>query len=79
MAYTLYIIFPPQKFDLCKVPSNNKKLIEYERDELQDLITKCELLFNVTLGTWKTKFVDIELHNNSKPHHTKLYSVPRLH
>ena len=56
-------------------PSNNENLTEDERDALHDLITKCELLFNGNLGTWKTKSVDIELHTNAKPHHTKLYPV----
>ena len=55
MACTLYIRCPPQKSDLCKVPSNNKNLTEDKRDALHYLITKCEFVLNVTLGTWKTK------------------------
>ena len=70
MAYALYIICPP-----CNVPSNDKNLTEDEHNALHDLTTKYELLFNVTLGTWKTKSIDIELHTNAKPHHTKLYPV----
>ena len=51
MAYMLYIIIPPQKSELCKVPSNNKNVTEDECDALNDLIAKCELLFNGTLYT----------------------------
>ena len=59
MAYTLYIRCPPQKFDLFKVPSDNKNLIEDERNAVHDLISKCEFLFKGTLGKWKTNSVDI--------------------
>ena len=34
---------------------------------LHAILTKYEFLFDGTLGTWKTKPVDIELHPGEKP------------
>ena len=42
-----------------------------------NVLTKYAFLFNVTLVTWKTKPVDIELHPGAKPYHSKLYPGPR--
>ena len=46
---------------------------------MYNLLTKYEFLFNVTIGNWKTKPVDIELHPGSKPYHPKPYPVPHSH
>ena len=46
---------------------------------LRDVLKIYELLFDGTLGTWKTKPVDIELQPGAKPYHAKLYPVPRSH
>ena len=46
---------------------------------LHDVLTKYEFLFGRTLGTWKTKPVDIELHPGEKSYHAKPYPVSRAH
>ena len=43
---------------------------------LYNVLTKYEYLFNRTIGIWKTKPVDIELHPGAKPYHSKPYPVP---
>ena len=62
-----------------KVAAESKHLKEKELSALHNLITKHEFLFDGTLGTWKTKAVDIELQLDSKPYHAKPYLVPRPH
>ena len=46
---------------------------------LRDVLKIYELLFDGTLGTWKTKPVDMNLQLEEKPFHDKLYPVPRAH
>ena len=46
---------------------------------LREVLNKYEFLFNRTLGTWKTRPVDIELQLGAKPYHDKSYMVPRTH
>ena len=58
-----------QKSNLSKIVSDSKNLISDEQSMLYDILTKCELIFNITLGTWKTKPVDIEIHSGVKTYH----------
>ena len=44
---------------------------------LHYVLTKYDLLFDVTLGTWETKPMDIKLHPGAKPYYDKPYLVPR--
>ena len=46
---------------------------------LCDVINKYELLFNGTIGIWKTRPVDIELQLGEKPYNAKPYPVTRAH
>ena len=41
--------------------------------------TTFEQLFNVTLGTWKTDPVEIEIKQYVKPICSKQYTVPKVH
>ena len=41
----------------------------------REVLNKYELIFDITLGTWKTKPVDIELQPGEKPYHAKPYPV----
>ena len=50
-----------QGADLSKIVSNSKHLNDNEQSMLCDVLNKYEFLFDGTLGTWKTKPVDIEL------------------
>ena len=60
-----------QKSDLIKIVSNSKHLNNNEQSMLHDLLTKYELLFDGTPGTWEMKPVDIELKPGAKPYHAK--------
>ena len=46
---------------------------------LYDVLTICKFLFDGTLGTWKTKPVDIELQPGANTYHDKPYPVPQAH
>ena len=66
-----------KKYNLSKIASYCKHLISDKHNIIYNVITKYELIFNVTIGTWKTKPVDIELHPWEKPYNSKPYPVPR--
>ena len=42
-------------------------------------LSKFEDLFNDTLGTWNTTFIDLELKDNTKPVYLRPYTIPRVH
>ena len=65
--------------DLSKIVSNNKYLNDNKQSMLRDVLNKYELLFNGTLGTWKTRPVDINLQPGAKTYHAKPYPVPNAH
>ena len=46
---------------------------------LHYVLGKYDLLFDITLGTWKTQHVDIELQPDSKPYHNNIHPVLREH
>ena len=60
-----------QKADLSKIVSNSKHLNDNKKSMLRDILSKYEFLFDGTLGTWKIKPVDIELHPGAKSLHAK--------
>ena len=68
-----------QKEGLSKVVSYSKHLKDNKQSMLRDVLNKCDFLFNGTLGTWKTRSVNIELHPGAKPYHYKPYPVTRAH
>ena len=68
-----------QKDNLSKIVSNSKHSNDNEQGMLRDVLTKYEFLFGGTLGTWKKKSVDIELHPGAKSYHAKPYPVSRAH
>ena len=46
---------------------------------LHNLLSKYDLLFDRTMGNWKTKPVYIQLQPYAKQYHAKPHSVPRAH
>ena len=62
------------KFDLYKVDSESKHLIEQEQATLHNLSTKYDSLFDATLHACKTKPVDILMQPYAKLYHT--HDVP---
>ena len=65
-----------QKADLSKIVTNTKHLNNDEQSMFCDVLTKYEFLFGRTLGTWKTKPLDIEQQLGAKPYHAKPNLVP---
>ena len=63
--------------DLNKISEECEELTTEQKQQLLDLMNKFKPLFDGSLGTWKTKPVDLELKDpNCKPHHSKPYPVP---
>ena len=59
--------------------SDSKNLSSDEQSMLYGVLTEYELLFYVTLRTWKTKPLDIELQPRAKTYCSKPYQMPREH
>ena len=68
-----------QKDGLSNITSSSKHSNSDDKIMLYYVLTKYELLFDGTLGTWKKKPVDIELQPLTKQHHPKSYPVPHVH
>ena len=49
-----------EKYDSCRIESDNKHLTDEKCNLLQNLLSKYYFLFDRTLGTYKTKLVDIK-------------------
>ena len=60
-----------QREKLSKIVSNSKHLNNNEQSMLRDVLNKYILPFNRTLGIWKTKPVDVELHPVEKTYRAK--------
>ncbi len=57
-----------------------RHLDAHQRKELLDLLLEFEDLFDDgTLGIWDTELVHLELKEEAKPYHGKLYPVPKAH
>ncbi len=68
------------KADLQSIVKNNcKHLSADQQNKLLQLLMKYELLFNGTLGDWKTKPVSFQLKEGSKPYHSRAFPVPKIH
>ena len=65
--------------NLSKIVANSKHLNDNEQGMLRDVLNIYEFLLDGTLGTWKTKPVDIELQPGGNHYHAKPYPVPQEH
>ena len=68
-----------QKADFSKIISDSKILSNDKQSMLYNVLTEYELLFGGTLGTCKTKPVDIGLQPGAKPYDSEPYLVHQLH
>jgi hypothetical protein len=69
-----------QKTDLQSIVKNNcKHLSADQKKKLLQLLQKYELLFDRTLGDWKTKLVSFQLKEGLSPYHGQTFSVPKIH
>ncbi len=66
------------KADLQPVVRDNcKHLSANQQKKLLQLLKKYELLFDGTLGDWKTKLVSFQLKEGVSPYHSQAFSVPK--
>jgi hypothetical protein len=69
-----------KKADLQSVVRDNCKHLNIDQQkQLLQLLKKYELLFNGTLGDWKTKPVSFQLKEGASPYHGQAFSVPKIH
>ncbi len=61
------------------VRDNCKHLSTAQQKKLLQLLTKYELLFDGTLGDWKTKPVSFQLKEGVSPYHGQAFPVPKVH
>jgi hypothetical protein len=68
------------KADLQSVVRDNcKHLSANQQKELLQLLKNYELLFDGTLGDWKTKPVSFQLKEGVSPYHSQALPVPKIH
>jgi hypothetical protein len=69
-----------QKADLQLIVKDKcKHLSADQQKKLLQLLTKYELLFDSTLGDWKTKPVLFQLKEGVSPYHGQAFPVPKVH
>jgi hypothetical protein len=69
-----------QKADLQSIVRDNcNHLNADQQKKLLQLLQKYELLFDGTLGDWKTKPVSFQLKEGVSPYHGQTISVPKIH
>ncbi len=61
------------------VRDNCKHLSANQQKKLLQLLKKYELLFDGTLGDWKTKPVSFQLRERVSPYHGQAFPVPKIH
>jgi hypothetical protein len=69
-----------QKADLQSIVRYNcKHLSANQQKKLLQLLMKYELLFDGTLGDWKTKLVSFQIKEGLSPYHGQAFPVPKVH
>ncbi len=69
-----------QKADLQSIVRDNcKHLSANQQKKLLQLLRKYELLFDGTLGDWKTKPVSLQLKEGVSPYHGQAFPVQKIH
>jgi hypothetical protein len=69
-----------KKADLQSIVRDNcKHLSAAQQKKLLPLLKNYELLFDGTLGDWKTKLVSFQLKEGVSPHHGRAFPVPKVH
>ena len=69
-----------EKQNLLRVAQDQKHLTPEQRDQLHQVLTKYQDLFEGTLGTWPDDEVSVELTRDAKPYHCgKPIRIPHIH
>jgi hypothetical protein len=68
-----------KKADLQPIIKDNcKHLSADQQKKLLQLLKKYELLFNCTLGDWKTKPISFQLKEGVSPYHSQTFPVSKI-
>ncbi len=68
------------KADLQSIVRNNCKHLSADRQKkLLQCLVKFELLFDGTIGDWKTKPVSFQLKEDASPYHGQAFPVAKIH
>jgi hypothetical protein len=71
---------PNKKADLQSIVIENcKHLSTNQQKKLLQLLRKYELLFDGTLGDWRTKLFSFQLKEGASPYHNGAFPVPKIH
>ena len=65
--------------DLNEIVSDLNHLNASEREQLRELLDKCEKLFDGTVGTWKGEPYHIQLKEGATPYHSKPHTIPKAY
>jgi hypothetical protein len=77
---TLILDAKYKKADLQSIVRDNcKHLSADQQKQLLQLLKKYELLFDGTVGDWKTKPVSFQLKEGVSPYHGQAFPVPKIH
>jgi hypothetical protein len=69
-----------KKADLQSIVEDNCKYLSADQQKkVLQLLKKYELLFDGTLGDWKTKLVLFQLREGVSPYHGHAFPVPKIH
>jgi hypothetical protein len=69
-----------KKADLQSIVRDNCKYLGTDQQKkLLQLLKKYELLFDGTLGDWKSKPVSFQLREGVSPYHDQAFPVPKIH
>jgi hypothetical protein len=68
-----------QKADLQTIVRDNCKHLSANQQKKLLQLKKYELLFDGTLGDWKTKPVSFQLKEGVSPYHDRAFPVPKIH
>jgi hypothetical protein len=61
------------------VKDSYKHLSADQQKKLLQLLMKYKLLFDGTLGDWRSKPVSFHLKEGASPHHSQAFPVPKIH
>jgi hypothetical protein len=68
------------KADLQSIVKDNcKHLSTNQQKKLLQFLKKYEMLFDGTLGDWKTKPVSFKLKEGVSPYHSQAFPAPKIH
>ena len=68
-----------QKANLEEVAQNIPHLSAEDKSKIKAVLYRYESLFEGRLGLWDTAPISLELEDNTKPFHTRVFPVPQIH